>query len=116
MINFPRTVYDGVLDLVDIVRFNLFETPKAPNLPPKIEIKVVNNKRYGYYWLTSSEYPGLYASGESFHELWENMNDAILTYFDVPRYIAKRRGNTYDLPLPDGRVIVESPRKSYAGA
>lgn len=39
----------------------------------------------GWMVITSDQLPGLVTEGRDFQELLEMFNDAVLTYFDVPR-------------------------------
>lgn len=44
---------------------------------------------------SASDYPGLRTCAGNEKELIENVNDSILTYFSIPRYIARRTPNFY---------------------
>lgn len=61
---------------------------KKYNLPEKLELEV-NLTKDGYFVLTSKDLPGLITEAKDGKELIEMFNDAVLTYFDVP----KKEGN-----------------------
>ena len=102
------------LDVLDIINYDLLNKP----LPKFSEINYkqdfILKKENGGYWLESKEFPGLVASGKTLKELREALFDSILTYFDVPRAVAKRLPDQLELRLPNGRVIrPKSPTLKY---
>ncbi|MCK4592583.1 hypothetical protein KAT63_04065 [Candidatus Parcubacteria bacterium] len=61
-------------------------------IPEKLELDIAFTKD-GYFILTSKDLPGLITEAENGKELIKMFNDAILTYYDVP----KREGDiVYD--------------------
>lgn len=68
------------------------------------KIKIVKLKEGGFV-AESLTYPNLYASGATLEELREAFYDTTLTYFDIPRYYAKRRIDDFKLELDDGTVF-----------
>lgn len=85
-------------------------------IPDNMSEKILNQKvriqknEEGYF-IESLDYPNLYASGDDLGELREAYYDTILTYFDIPRYFAKRRIDNLRIDLADGTEI---KAKSYA--
>ncbi len=59
----------------------------------------------GGYLAKSGKYPNLYATGDDLEELRAAFYDTILTYFDVPRYFAKRRADNFRIELDGGKVL-----------
>lgn len=115
MNNLYDTAYNKTFDIIDFLKYDVLnENYEAFEVPNKIAIRL--HTKPNFAWLESPDYPGLFASGENPIELWECMNDAIYSYFGVPRHKAKKLGNVFYLPLPDGRAIVERPREQLAGA
>jgi len=53
------------------------------NIPDKINFKI--RFQDNYIILTSSDYPGLITQAKTLKELLYMFNDAILTYYDVPK-------------------------------
>ena len=103
-----QKIIDFSLDLVDQVKYEIlgFRLPDF-NLPKQVSFKFMFDEKDGHYLATATDYPGLITYGRDTKELWENLNDAVMTYFNVPRATALRLGNPYDLPLPNGERIVQ---------
>ncbi len=102
------------LDILDVINYDLLKKP-LPKLP-EINYKqdFILRKENGGYWLESKEFPGLVASGKTLVELREALFDSMLTYFDVPRVVAKRLPDQLELRLPKGRVVrPKSPTLKY---
>lgn len=115
MQNIYNLFYDKSNDVVDFFKYGVFGFPtKELDVPNRIEITVHSSP--DSLWLESPEYPGIFASGSNAIELWESLNDAIYSYFEVPRYVAKKLGNKFYLPLPDGSTIAERPSEELARA
>ena len=53
-------------------------------IPETLNINVRISKD-GWFIVSSSEFPGLITQAKDHQELIEMINDAVLTYFDVPR-------------------------------
>lgn len=115
MQNLYDFLYDRTFDVVDFLKYEVVnQKPELPEVPNKISINIHSSP--SILWIDSSEYPGLFASGSNPIELWKSLNDAIYSYFGVPRYFAKKLGHKFSLPLPDGRAITERPKEQLAGA
>ncbi|TSC87305.1 MAG: hypothetical protein G01um101416_519 [Microgenomates group bacterium Gr01-1014_16] len=96
---------DLLLDLKDFVLFDILRN-RPPSLPPfKLDLQFKTHRDRGLIWVESVDYPGLIASGENESELREAIFDSILTYFDVPRYRARKLPDTLTLKLDDGTVV-----------
>lgn len=117
MYEFFHQISEKTLDIVDAIKYDVLAFPLPEvSLPSTIRINIGVNKDESHYFITFPEYPGLLTEGNNTQELWENMNDAVLTYFDVPRAVATRMPNIYDLPLPNGEKIVQKRNKRLAHA
>lgn len=102
------------LDLVDILKHDLLghPLPKAEKFSIdklNLEFETHHNPGEGF-WIEAKNYPGLVASGDTPEELREAVLDSILTYFDVPRALAKRFPDTLTLRLPDGTQVYPNPK------
>lgn len=53
-------------------------------LPKKVKV-VVQKTREGGFMVEFSDLPGCFTQVEDLSQLGENITDAVLTYFDVPR-------------------------------
>jgi len=101
---------DILQDFPSFIKYDVLGFPLdiPSNLSPDIfhqEIKIVKLSDGGYI-AESKKYPNLYASGDDFEELREAFYDTLLTYFDVPRYFAKRRLDDFKITLDDGKVLM----------
>lgn len=94
------------LDLVDTLRYDVLgqEPPALPKFDPNLSFEV-HKERKGY-WVTSKTHPGLIASGDTLEELRSAIFDTILTYYNVPRYHAKRFNDNLTLHLSDGTSVL----------
>lgn len=54
------------------------------NLPGNLKVKIIKSKDGGLTAILA-DYPGCITHADSPSELIESLNDAILTYFEVPR-------------------------------
>lgn len=112
--------YNIALDFIDYIKYDLIPVVEKTHTdtPRAISLKFHQKRGSNFVWIDSPDYPGLFASGDARkpQELWECLNDAILSYFGVPRYEAKRRGLPYSLPLPNGEAIVQRDVHKYASA
>ncbi|KKU46119.1 MAG: hypothetical protein UX64_C0012G0004 [Microgenomates group bacterium GW2011_GWC2_46_7] len=113
-------IYNTILDFSDYLKYDFLSLSDKPvtQTPTSISIQFHQKPESNFVWIDSRDYPGLFASGYSNDptELWKCLNDAILSYFGVPRYEAKKRGLPYSLPLPNGQAIVQQDAQKYAGA
>ncbi len=60
------------------------EIKKKYNIPDKFHLKI-RMTNDGYFVLTCEELPGLVTEANGGKELLEMFNDAVLTYYDVPK-------------------------------
>ena len=67
----------------------IMKTLTKYNIPKNFGFRI-HKAEEGGYWLDSKDLPGLYTQGDTLSELFENLEDAVLTYFDVPRSKAKK--------------------------
>lgn len=70
-------------------------------IPDKITL-TVRLKTNGWFVATSDELPGLLTQAKTQEELVQMVNDAVLTYFDVPK---KEADIVYDQLSLGGQVI-----------
>ncbi len=63
------------------------EIRREYNIPEKINF-VFNIKSGGWLVVTSPDLPGLITEAKDFKSLMRMVNDAVLTYFDVPKHKA----------------------------
>ncbi len=75
------------------------------HLPSEIEVAISRSKNEYYAKLT--DYPGCFTVADSWLELIQNITDAVLTYFEVPREEAQNC-NIYYLPTMPELVDFES--------
>lgn len=107
------------LDLEEFVKYKILAVPPptVDYLPESIDIKWTYDNKYKSFYAESNTHPEIYTTGETIEEIVNNINDAVYTYFDVPRYLAKKLGNRYLPPqeafdkLPKGVVIKTSMKK-----
>ena len=116
MENIQNFFLDRTCDFVDYVKYDVLgvSSPDVPEIP--LPIKVIIHVRKNITWISFPEYPGLFASGKNQIELLESVNDAVYSYFGIPRYVAKKLGNRLGLPLPDGTVLLDRQNRKFAGA
>lgn len=75
------------------------------NLPKKVKILLQKAKEGGYV-VEFPDLPGCFTQVENLSKLHENITDAVLTYFDVPRkeaskmvYIPEMKNTASPLPI-----------------
>ena len=85
------------------------------NLPDSIEVEIKKTKNGFYAFLP--DYPGCVTIAKNMGELIENVNDAVLTYFDVPAKVAKKADLLYFPSLSPRRISASAvkPKKSEYG-
>ncbi len=103
-----------IQEIYCVFKYDIFKA--SIEVPENMDEKILNQrvriqKSEEGYFIESLDYPNLYASGDDLDELREAYYDTILTYFDIPRYFAKRRIDNLKLDLADGTEI---KAKSYA--
>ncbi|MCK5320144.1 hypothetical protein KAJ61_02015 [Candidatus Parcubacteria bacterium] len=65
-------------------RENPVQIKEKYNIPSELKLNIRLTKK-GYFVLTSPELPGLITQAHNTKELLDMFNDAVLTYFDVPK-------------------------------
>jgi len=111
------------LDLEEFIKYKVLATPPptVDYLPESINIRWTYDKKNKSFYAESPSHPEIYTAGKSIEEVINSVNDAVYTYFDVPRYLAKKLGNRYLPPqeafdkLPKG-VVVKTTMKKLAYA
>ena len=83
-------------------------------IPPKINF-CLHQTREGY-WVESPTLPGLYTQGDTIDKLISNLEDAILTYFDVPRGRAKQLSGFLEMRFSAEAVLGTVPGRAAVGA
>ena len=73
------------------------EILKKYNLPESIKVEVKLTPE-GYLYAKLPDYPGCMTEAENILDLIKNINDAILTYFAVPRKVAEKSDIVYLTP------------------
>lgn len=71
-------------------------------IPPHFNLTPHYDEKHEVYWVESSDLPDFEATGKSMEELAEHIGDALMVYFDVPYYFARR--------FKDGRMDLRDPR------
>ncbi len=66
-----------------------FEVLKKYNLPLYLKVKVKVTAG-GYFYAKLPDYPGCMTEAANVLDLIKNVNDAVLTYFDIPRKEAEK--------------------------
>lgn len=69
-------------------------------LPDKVQIEISRNEKGGFF-ARLVDYPGCFTVAGSPLELIQNVTDAILTYFEVPRKDALKCNVMYGPPMPE---------------
>lgn len=75
------------------------------NIPD--EIKLNYQVKDGWFLISSPDLPGLVTQARTAKELLEMVNDAILTYYDVPKKEAKE---VFDMIKLDGHGVILSKK------
>ena len=81
------------------------------NLPSSVKVEVKENPEGGFY-AKLPDYPGCMTEADDELELVENITDAILTYFEVPREEAIKSKIIY---FPTPKIGREVSKRSLAG-
>ena len=84
-------------------------------LPEQVQVIIKRNSD-GLLYAKLPEYPGCFTMAENPIQLIQNVTDAILTYFEVPRNEAIKCNITYMPPLPSLSELEQyiTHRRSYA--
>lgn len=85
------------VDLVQYIQYGVLKTDYTFSMPRAINFESTPDKKNGSILISSVDYPGLYTivSQNDEPETIDSVNDAIFTYFEVPRYIARRTENLF---------------------
>jgi len=87
------------------------------NLPDKLRVQVIKSKNGGLTAILA-DHPGCITYADSPSELIESLNDAILTYFEVPRnealsadfvYVPQKRLTLSKKPIDRRNYFVSVP-------
>lgn len=82
-------------------------------IPERISLSV--NLNNGWFVATSPELPGLITQAKSQEELLDNVNDAILSYFDVPKRISDCVFEELSIDFPQtGTAVVRKKQAQTA--
>ena len=76
-------------------------------LPKKLTVKIHKTQR-GDFWAKIKELPHCYTQGKDFLDLIEMVNDAVFTYFEVPKKFREKLG--YYVPE---RFLEELKRRKW---
>ena len=76
-------------------------------IPGSIKFKI-HKAAEGGYWAESKTFPGLLTQGETFDELSKNIEDAILTYFDVSAKVSSYLCIVYNDDTPTAAAFTPS--------
>lgn len=91
-------------DFSGYVYYKLLNNKYYLDLPRSININVEFNKKSKTYLAFAPQYQGLCTVASNETELKDMVNDAIYTYFGVPRYIARQLPNLFN-PEGEGKQI-----------
>ena len=92
-----------------MLNFFTKENPRAIKAKYHIpdEIKLNYQVKDGWFLISSPDLPGLITQARTAKELLEMINDAILTYYDVPKREAKE---VFDMIKLDGHGVILSKK------
>jgi hypothetical protein len=102
------------VDIVQYFQYGVLKTDYNFPIPKSIHFESTPDKKNGTVLIASVDYPGLYTivSQNNDEETIDSVNDAIFTYFEVPRYIANRTENLFfpdSLPT-EGKIKFTYPK------
>ena len=97
------TIREHLAEVLQYIQYKVLRARYSFPLPRVIKFDTEIDNKSKTLLISSTDYPGLYAITpmDNEQEIVNLVNDAIFTYFDVPRYIAKRTENHFCLALPD---------------
>lgn len=87
-------------DFSGYIKYKLLNTKYSWGIPRSIYFETEFDKRTGTYLISARDYQGLYTIASNEEEIIALVNDAIFTYFGVPRFVAKRLPNIFN---PEGK-------------
>ncbi len=73
---------------------------KKYKLPETVQVEITRNEKGGFF-AKLVDYPGCFTVADTPLELIQNVTDAILTYFEVPRKDALKCNVLYGPPMPE---------------
>lgn len=109
-------IYESLLDLIDVVKYDLLKMPfefvDYPELKSQFKFYV---EKDGVYAI--SEKKGLIFSASTIEGLPDAFIDAWMTYYDIPRYQAKKINENVAIRFDSGEMIVSQNKDhlNYAG-
>lgn len=92
-------IKEKMADLSGYCYYNLLNNKYYSDMPRSVKISVEIDSKTKQLLAFSPEYNGLYTVVSKHDELDDMVNDAIYTYFGVPRFIAKQLPNLF---FPEG--------------
>jgi len=100
MKNMLTKLREHLIEMVQCVQYQVLNEKYTFPLPRTIKFDTEIDKEHQTLLINSTDYPGLYAIAPLGNqaEIINSVNDAIFTYFDVPRYIARRTENQFFPP------------------
>jgi len=107
-----NAISDLILDITDIVKYELlgmeFKIIDYP-IPKDIELKY-SIRPDGVYAI-AKDIPGLMFSSKRLEDLPEAFFDALLVYYDIPRYQANKMKPNTKITLHTGEILYASGEK-----
>ncbi|NCN82553.1 MAG: hypothetical protein GW947_01170 [Candidatus Pacebacteria bacterium] len=90
-------IQEHLAEFVQYIQYKILRAKYSFPLPRSIDFDTKIDKKNKTFLINSAEYPGLYVIAPLNDEQTtiDLVNDAIFTYFDVPRYIAKNTENHF---------------------
>ena len=71
-------------------------------IPAEFNLVPHYDQSHGVYWVESPDLPDFEATGKDLNELAKHIGDALMVYFDVPYYFARK--------FQDGELSLTDPR------
>lgn len=81
---------------------------KKYHLPKRVEV-ILHKAKEGGFVVEFAELPGCFTQVKDLSQLHENVTDAILTYFDVPRKEASKMAYIPETPVVT-QAVINRPR------
>lgn len=100
---------DILSDLFQFIQYGILSSPekynfwKETNAPRNINFEADLDKKTGFVIFSSPQLPGLFTvfpKDSDQEKVTRLVNDAVYTYFNVPRYVAKRMNDLFH-PIGD---------------
>lgn len=95
---------ESFADVHGYVTYKLLHQRYVWDLPRSIKIEVNYDKKTKTFLANAPDYNGLFTVTRSEDELEDSINDAIYTYFNVPRFVAKSLPNLFHSER-DGKIV-----------